>query len=144
MTDFTPFRERKHDEPLGHWLNNPGNLRYEENNPWNGQLGHYHGWCVFNTVEHGCRAMMLDVRAQQTRHGAATLAGVIERYAPASDGNDPAHYARLVGKLANVFPNATIDLRDRPVLDRVAHAMSIHEIGGKWAPRFEVFQSVVL
>ncbi|MCY4599763.1 MAG: hypothetical protein OXF27_07575 [Acidobacteria bacterium] len=130
-------------EPLGHWLRNCGNVRYRADITWRGQVGSYHGWCVFDTVAHGARAMMLDVRAQQARHGARTLYEVVARYAPASDGNKPVAYADIVGRLAHVNPQSPIDLSDPETLAVVAHAMSIHEIGGHWAPTLDTFRSAL-
>lgn len=141
VTAHLPHRQVH--EPLGHWLRNPGNIRYRADITWRGQVGHYHGWCVFDTVAHGARAMMLDVRAQQFRHGARTLLDVISLYAPSSDGNDPDHYATVVARLVGINRRQPIDLHNLDLLASVAHAMSIHEIGGHWAPSLDTFRTAL-
>ncbi|HBD36738.1 MAG TPA: hypothetical protein DC084_24470, partial [Cupriavidus sp.] len=49
--------------------------------------------------------------------------GVINRWAPASDNNDPQKYAATVAKAVGVAPDARIDLKDPAVRTKVLNAM---------------------
>lgn len=69
--------------------------------PWFGQVGtDAQGHAIFGNVACGLRAAIVTVRAKQTKSLEAgeelTLRYLIEAWAPASDGNDPAAYTDFV------------------------------------------------
>lgn len=71
--------------------NNPGNLRVA------GDLGtDSGGYGVFSSAEAGMAALTSDLQAKARKYPNETLAEIMQRYAPASDGNDPLKYAKFV------------------------------------------------
>ena len=71
--------------------NNPGNLRSGPN-----------GFKKFNSAQEGYDALVADIAAKQAGktstglNGDSTLGDFFKIYAPASDSNDPVHYAQVV------------------------------------------------
>ena len=49
--------------PLNVRTNNAGNIKYIERNNWVGQTGQENGFAVFDTKEHGLRAMKIVIKA---------------------------------------------------------------------------------
>ena len=44
------------------YKNNPANIRFNKKNNWLGQIGSDNGFCVFDTLEHGLRALIVLLR----------------------------------------------------------------------------------
>ena len=94
--------------------NNPGDLRGEPGT-WLGQAGtDAGGFCVFADVEHGRRALRIDLANHAQRYPQQTLGVFIAGdgkgwpgYAPASDANDSAGYAHALAAALGV----TVDTR---------------------------------
>lgn len=80
---------------LGIRNNNPGNLRYTPSIKWVGQVGENKGFSVFDTVEHGIRAMAMDLR-NDIRKGADTITKLITQYAPPTENDTKAYINRVV------------------------------------------------
>ena len=84
--------------------NNPGNLRVA------GDLGvDASGYGVFSTYDLGRSALVSDLTAKVQKYGGQTLAQVMQRYAPASDGNDPLAYATYVAQRLGVGISDTLN-----------------------------------
>jgi hypothetical protein len=79
-------------------LNNPGDLR-------DPKTGAYR---VFATPEAGMDALKADLAAKVRKYPDWTLAQIMQRYAPASDGNDPLAYARFVASQLGVSITDTL------------------------------------
>ncbi|HBO83126.1 MULTISPECIES: hypothetical protein [unclassified Cupriavidus] len=77
----------------------------------------------FSTPQEGMQAADANLQAYGTKHGIDTIQGVINRWAPASDNNDPQKYAATVAKAVGVAPDARIDLKDPAVRTKVLNAM---------------------
>ena len=75
---------------LGTRNNNWGNLRYDPANHWKGQTGQEKGYCTFDTVGHGLRAMR-KVLTHYIDAGYKTVEDIIYRYAPPEE-NDTENY----------------------------------------------------
>ena len=118
--------------PRGIRNNNPGNLR--PGLPWQGIAGIDTAppdppYLRFIDPEHGIRALVRTLVSYGDHHGIDTLAGVFERWAPASDGNDPAGYAAAVAKALDREVGAPIDLYDPAILAALAAAITRQENG---------------
>lgn len=62
---------------------------------------------------------------------ATTLRQMVEIYAPASDGNDPAGYAAWLGKHLGVGPDEKVNFRDPEILAGLIRHMPVMEHGAK-------------
>ena len=125
---------------VGHpqMLSGPGTFAWLNRNPGNitdggvdfGQLPgklSWHQFLVFPTREAG-----YDAIAQLLRSGSyidLTIQAAFERYAPASDGNDPVRYAKQVAAALGVDKDATTirDVDDSAQLSVVQDAIAVME-----------------
>lgn len=114
--------------------NNPGNLR-PDGSKWQGMTGEDGGFVQFDTPENGMRAARINLANQAKLHGIDTITGLIAKWAPASDNNDPAAYAQTVAKLTGLDPNAPLDFTDPAVQDKILPAIAQVEGGGSPAPQ---------
>lgn len=119
--------------PIGLRGNNPGNIR-DTPTPWLGAVGSNKGFEVFDTPEHGIRAMARNLHTYGQR-GINTVQGIVGKWSPADapENRDPrfstAAYIADVAKEVGVAPDQPLDL-DRPeVLQRLTAAMIRHENG---------------
>lgn len=98
--------------PIGIRLNNPGNIRYNEHNRFLGLVGKENGFCKFESPVYGVRAVCVVLR-NYMRRNIRTISAIIDRYAPASDGNNTTAYIDYVSKrLAHAInPDAEKDSR---------------------------------
>lgn len=108
--------------------NNPLNITGQG---WQGQVGSDGPYATFSTPEQGQAAADKNLQAYATKHGINTLSGIINRWAPASGGNDTASYIQSVASDLHVDPNAPLNLSDPKVRAVVLHSMSKVELGGE-------------
>lgn len=114
--------------------NNPLNLTTLPHGQWAGQTGADGRFATFDTPQAGFAAADKNLVSYATNHGINTVAGIINRWAPAGDGgNDPKAYAATVAKDVGVDPNATLDLGNSQTRAVILHAMSKVELGGSGA-----------
>lgn len=85
---------------LGYSLNNPGNIR-TTSTYLPGEIRSNAQFKKFTTMKHGFRAMT-GLLHGYIHGGYNTIDKIVNRYAPASDGNTPNSYAREVAKNSNV------------------------------------------
>ena len=57
-------------------------------------------FCVFDTPEHGLRALAKDLVNQQRIHNLATVDQIISKYAPPADANDTAAYIAAISAIS--------------------------------------------
>lgn len=76
--------------PLGLRNNNPGNLRYNANIKWQGQIGQNKGFVVFRDIAYGIRAWGMDLK-NDIKKGKDTIEKLIYEYAPPSENNTQAY-----------------------------------------------------
>lgn len=112
--------------PRGLRNNNPLNITGQG---WDGQSGLDGKFAQFASIDQGIRAADKNLQAYGTRHGINTLAGVINRWAPASDNNDTGSYVQTVARDTGIDPNAPIDLGDPKVRSVLLHSMAKVETG---------------
>ena len=92
--------------------NNPGNIRYSINNPWQGATGiDSAGFVIFDTPENGLRAMYITLKNQIAR-GLNTLAALIPTYS----ATDQAAYIANVSAWTGLDPYQVFDAGFIPVL----------------------------
>lgn len=109
-------------------LNNPGNLRISDS-PWVGKVASTDAsFEQFGDLEDGLRAMMLNIKNSQDKHGVQNLAQLINRYAPPSE-NDTGGYVQFVSAQTGIDPEAPLDLSDKANLVPITKAMVRMEQG---------------
>jgi hypothetical protein len=127
--------------------NNPGNIDFNPQNDWQGQLGLELGvakprFARFDSAENGIRALaklLINYRSKEGLPGIGapgidTVRETISRWAPGSE-NDTEAYIRAVAKSVGVGPNDSIDIRQRQTLAKMVAAIIAHENGGNpYAP----------
>jgi hypothetical protein len=114
-------------QPRGIRNNNPLNIEdggFAKSLP--GYAGSDGRFAKFETPDHGVAAAskLLDIYDQ--KHGLNTVAGIVGRWAPTTDGNNVSAYAADVAHRLGVDPNAPISAEQRPQL---IAAMGQHENG---------------
>jgi len=77
--------------------NNPGNIR-NVNQQWIGQTGQQNGFCVFQTMELGYRALFINLNSY-INSGFTTIQSIINKWTPVSENRPgiPQIYAKALG-----------------------------------------------
>jgi hypothetical protein len=117
---------------------NPLNVRLPmDGQTWEGQVGVDTAkggpFAIFGANWQGWRAGMVTLLNYQKKHGLNTVAGIITRFAPASDGNTPWAYADRVAKRLGLEADQPFDVRAK--VSQLALEMARVE-GGTW-PDFD-------
>ena len=99
--------------PRGIRNNNPGNIRYD-GTQWRGLRGDDGAYCIFDTPEHGIRAIAKILRTYQSK-GVNTITKVIGRWAPPTENDTAAYIASVAGK-TGIAPDAALISADWPAL----------------------------
>lgn len=130
--------------PIGAENNNYLNIRDNPANAWEGQTGANKGFATFTTPEHGFRAAAKTLNSY-AQEGINTLDGVIQRWAPAADNNDPEKYAEFVSHETGIPRNVSINVADPAIQRKLLGAMQKQEVGrDKAAPQSVVDAGVDL
>lgn len=110
--------------------NNPGNI---EDGPFARSLPGYAGsdgrFAKFDTPQEGQQAAEV-LLTNYGQKGVNTLSGIVNRWAPASDGNDTKAYVAKLSQETGIPPDQPINLEDPKVRSAVAKAMFKQESGG--------------
>jgi hypothetical protein len=113
---------------FGDTNNNPFNVRPIPGG-WRGQVGvDYRGLTMFDTLESGVRAGVINILTQFRRRPDLTLSEFGAKYAPASAGNPPDYGERLARTL-RYDPYAPYNIDAPGALERLAAAVLLHEEG---------------
>lgn len=88
------------------YLNNPSNIRYNRLNKWKGLLGVDNGFCTFESLDYGLRALVVLLRGYIKR-GFDTPEKIISRFAPSSE-NDTDIYLRFVCQFLHIESDTKI------------------------------------
>lgn len=107
--------------------NNPGNIEAGSNS-WDGQAGSDGRFAKFVTPEHGIRALGKNLLSYQ-RQGYDTVSEIVNRWAPASDGNNTEAYIAALCKKLNVTPNDQLNMSDINTLRKLCAGIIQHENG---------------
>ena len=125
--------------PRGVRNNNPGNLERTAER-WIGMSPDQSSdprFMVFDTPEHGIRALMRLLINYQERHGLKTVREVINRWAPPvgrdQDGKsytqNTSGYVHHVSRQTGFDPDEPLDILDRTTCEKLARAIVRHENG---------------
>ncbi|EOM8402088.1 hypothetical protein ACNGVW_002113 [Klebsiella variicola] len=107
--------------------NNPGNIEAGSNS-WDGQAGSDGRFAKFVTPEHGIRALGKNLLSYQ-RQGYDTVSEIVNRWAPARDGNNTEAYIAALCKKLNVTPNDQLNMSDINTLRQLCAGIIQHENG---------------
>lgn len=119
--------------PQGYRNNNPLNIRLSMS-PWKGKvINNTNGsFEQFVTMAYGFRAAFINIRTL-VRRGHGTIAALIAKWAPDSDGNNSANYAARVAQHMGCPTTQAIDTDNAAMMKALVTAMAIVENG--YAPR---------
>lgn len=109
--------------PIGLRNNNPGNLR-----SWAG-AGSNGGFATFPTASDGLTAAAKNLLGYQDKYGINTISGIVNRWAPASDGNNVSSYIGDVSKRTGFGAADRLDMHDPKVLTPLLSSIVSHENG---------------
>lgn len=74
----------------GYKNNNPGNIRYNKSNNWQGQRGSDPDFVIFKSLYYGVRALDILLKGYIKR-GKNTVELILNNYAPSSENNTQAY-----------------------------------------------------
>lgn len=117
--------------PRGIRDNNPGNLKHS-GTEWEGEAPEQldPDYVTFTSSIWGIRALARTLLTYYRRHGLNTVRGIINRWAPQSDGNDTPAYVSDVAKRAGIaITDSPIKVDDPGLLARLCAAIIAHENG---------------
>lgn len=108
--------------------NNPGNIRHGDK--WQGLAEQQtdSSFCIFDTAEYGIRALAKILLNYQDKYKLATVADILNRYAPACE-NDTESYIYSVCLKLGVKPHDKIDVRERGIMINLLKAIIRQENG---------------
>lgn len=110
--------------------NNPGNIRASKE-AWIGQVGiDDKGFVIFDTIEHGIRAMAKTLMVYFKVHNLLTVSKIIERWAPPEENNTEA-YRKDVAQRMCVGIDEVLNLNATATMADLIQAICIHE-NGQW------------
>lgn len=126
--------------------NNPGNLRPVRDKcgnivKWKGQIGEKNGFCVFNNLENGFRAMGRNLQDYDRLYDKNTITEIISRWAPKEDNNDTQAYIKTVSAKTGYHPNQELDLENKDVATNLIIAMTRQEHSAD-VPKYLVDRSI--
>lgn len=110
--------------PVGIRQNNPGNIRH-----WNGAMTAKNGFAVFPTPKAGIEAMTANLSSYNKKYHIDTIDGIINRWAPSSDGNNTRAYIADVSKQTGYAPGDHLDMNSQATMDKLVNAIIQHENG---------------
>ncbi|ELJ5771837.1 hypothetical protein RS405_003785 [Serratia marcescens] len=110
--------------------NNPGNIEASDKNPWEGQTGSDGRFAKFETPEHGIRALGKNLLAYQAK-GFDTVTEIVNRWAPASDGNNTDAYIKALCGALGVGANDQVDMSNPRTLAALCAGIVKHENGSQ-------------
>ncbi|KFB89628.1 hypothetical protein CR62_16725 [Serratia grimesii] len=110
--------------------NNPGNIEASDKNPWEGQAGSDGRFAKFETPEHGIRALGKNLLAYKAK-GIDTVSEIVNRWAPASDGNNTDAYIKALCGALGVGANDQLDMSNPRTLAALCAGIVKHENGSQ-------------
>jgi hypothetical protein len=108
--------------PRGLRNKNPFNIRKSAIG-WVGKTGNDGAFEKFSSLELGLRAGMMNMRTHFRKYGLDTVAKLISRHAPGTDGNNETAFVRTVSKAGGIGANETIDWQNKALLARIFAAV---------------------
>ncbi len=116
----------------GYLYNNPLNI--EKGDPWVGLDVDQSDprFAKFISMPYGIRAAAITLRNYQSNYGLDTVAKIVNRWNPVSDGQ-PSSYIPNVAEYMGIAPTQQFDLNDRNVMFALIRGMMRQEIGSATA-----------
>ena len=115
--------------PRGVRNRNPGNIRFVETaSHFQGQTGSDGAFCIFDTAEHGIRAIGVVLLTYYRKHSIRTIREAIARWAPGSENNTSAYIA-AVALRTKIGADDLLNFYDAPILAKLVTAIIWHENG---------------
>lgn len=125
--------------------NNPGNIEYNANNDWQGQLPNDPSkesrFARFDSAENGVRALA-KLLSNYGKTGTNTVQDIVERFAPKKDGNDTQAYIDALTKRLGVAPGEKLDLSNSDTLSTLVKGISRHESGSDFLSNQDVLSGI--
>lgn len=122
----------------GYRNNNPLNLRISSHK-WKGKVPASQNtdgaFEQFETMAYGFRAALKNLQTYINKCGCSTIATIVNKWAPASDGNNPTNYANTVASRTGISKTEGISASDKEQMCQIAAAMAYVENGS--APLME-------
>jgi hypothetical protein len=113
--------------------NNPGNIDYNKNNQWQGQLPFDPAvesrFARFDTPENGIRALGKLLRTYQARYALYTVSDIIQRWAPASENDTQAYIDAVEQRILLRTGKPVAQLGNPDLLSCLVQAIIQHENG---------------
>jgi len=107
--------------------NNPGNLRKNKANNWQGKINSSDkDFEQFINIAMGLRASMITLRTYQNKHNLKTIRQIINRWAPNNE-NKTEKYISAVAGFMGLSANSEIDLSSKSILIQLTKAIVKHE-----------------
>ena len=105
--------------------NNPLNIRHSTNR-WQGMSVHQtdRSFVQFTSRKYGYRAAFVLIRNYIGLHHANTIAKIIARWAPSSDGNNTQAYTQFVGKTSGIKVNTPLRFCDQKSMVSIVRSMA--------------------
>ena len=118
--------------PRGIRNNNPLNIRISGIS-WRGKVQPSRNtdgaFEQFDTIENGLRAALINIRTYINKYHCNTPQTIIQRWAPATDGNNTRAYIAKVCELTSLAPGRIIRFAERSTVCRLVWAMTFVECG---------------
>lgn len=132
-------RAKKAMQSRGYRNKNPGNIDWNAANKWQGQIGKESTgnpprFAVFQTHEHGIRALALLLTTYQDRHNCRTIRQFIQRWAPSTENNTEAYVAEVARHMKLESGDYILDMHEYEDLRPLLEAIITHELGGQPYP----------
>lgn len=120
--------------PRGYRNNNPLNIRISRDN-WLGKVSPNSDGSFeqFSDIKYGYRAAIKTLRSYYNKYGLRTIRQIINRWAPASDGNTPTSYASNVAQRAGLPVDQPI-MFNKDTITKIVYGMAISENGTSMIP----------
>lgn len=131
----TPTLAANTNQPLGIRNNNPGNIRYNILNQWQGQTGQEKGYATFSSPAYGYRAMFVLLKRYINSYGLKTINQIATRWAPSSENNTPA-WARNVSSFSGIGQNDLINPANNLQMINLARGITGAENGSAFVNAF--------
>lgn len=140
MKLYEQYDYRAHGDSIarGYRNNNPLNLD-QSANAWKGKIkpSQDKRFETFVSQPYGYRAALITMRTYISKYGLNTIYEIINRWAPADDGNNLLSYTKNVCNVINsrfgmnVTPDTVVTRDNKDLLTKMAYAMTISENGDK-------------
>ncbi len=133
----------KSSDPRGIRNNNPGNLNFVGQEGASKEGGDNGRFAVFPSMAHGISALYKQLQLY-FRRGINTISSIVNKYAPAGDGNDVASYISALVNATGKGANDALDAGDTPTIARLMKGIVDHENGKGYISSSDIMGGIQL